>query len=78
MSVSPLQSEPTIAQRVARNVARLRHEAGLTQQQLADAARVSRATVHLIESGQADPRLSTLDLLARALNVDAAVLTASC
>jgi transcriptional regulator with XRE-family HTH domain len=75
MSVPPPQSEPTVAQRVARNLVRLRHDAGLTQQQLADAARVSRATVHLIESAQADPRLSTLDLLARALNVDPSTLT---
>lgn len=64
-----------IGNRVALNVAYYRNRAGMTQQQLADAARVSRATVNLIESGESDPRLSTLELLARALSVDPSELT---
>lgn len=60
-----------LGDRVARNLVVLRHRSGLTQQQLAESAGVSRATVHLIESGQGDPRVSTVELLARALGVDA-------
>jgi transcriptional regulator with XRE-family HTH domain len=65
----------SLGARVAKNLVVRRHAAGLTQQQLADSAGISRATVHLIESGQSDPRLSTLDLIGRALGVDAAELT---
>jgi DNA-binding XRE family transcriptional regulator len=55
---------------LARNVAKARAKAGLTQQQLAVAAELSRATVHLIEGGLGDPRLSTIARLAEALNLD--------
>jgi len=55
---------------LAQNVAAARAQAGLTQQQLAQAADLSRATVHLIEGGLGDPRLSTIAQLAEALKVD--------
>lgn len=64
-----------VASRVAANLLILRQRAGLTQQQLASAARVSRATINLLESGNADPRVSTLELIAAALGVDPADLT---
>ena len=53
---------------LARNVASARQRAGLTQHQLARAADLSRATIHLIEAGACDPRLSTVTSLAKALN----------
>jgi transcriptional regulator with XRE-family HTH domain len=56
---------------LAHNVARARHRAGWTQLQLADAAELSRATVHLIEAGLCDARLSTVARLAEALQTDA-------
>jgi len=54
---------------LAQNVTAARHAAGLTQRQLADAAELSRATVHLIEAGACDPRVSTIAHLARALRL---------
>lgn len=56
---------------LAQNVARARQEAGLTQHQLARVADLSRATIHLVEAGACDPRLSTVTSLAAALGVDA-------
>jgi DNA-binding XRE family transcriptional regulator len=55
---------------LAQNVTSARRRAGLTQLQLAQAAELSRATVHLIEAGICDPRLSTITRLAGALRVD--------
>jgi transcriptional regulator with XRE-family HTH domain len=61
---------------LAQNVTSARRRAGLTQLQLAQAAELSRATVHLIEAGICDPRLSTITRLAGALRVDALELLA--
>jgi transcriptional regulator with XRE-family HTH domain len=61
---------------LAQNVAAARRRAGLTQLQLADAAELSRATVHLVEAGVCDPRLSTITRLAGALNLNALELLA--
>lgn len=61
---------PSHSERVPRNLARLRHTIGLTQHELAVRAGVSRATIYLIEAGEGDPRLSTLELLAKALGVE--------
>jgi DNA-binding XRE family transcriptional regulator len=60
--------------RLAQNVADARQRAGLTQHQLARAADLSRATVHLIEAGACDPRLSTITSLADALGLTALAL----
>jgi DNA-binding XRE family transcriptional regulator len=56
---------------LAQNVTAARHRAGMTQLQLAKAADLSRATIHLVEAGICDPRLSTITRLADALRVDA-------
>ncbi len=53
-------------------VHQLRREKGWTQQHLAKAARVSRATIQRIESGQGRPDNETVLSLAAALEVDAA------
>jgi DNA-binding XRE family transcriptional regulator len=67
---SPGQLSRQLKLRLALNVAHARNRAGLTQFQLAQAAELSRATVHLIEAGACDPRLSTISHLAEALGVD--------
>jgi len=52
-----------------RNLVRLRTNAGLTQQELSDAAGVSRSTVARIESNRQSPGVETLTRLADALGV---------
>ena len=54
---------------VAENVRRLRTDAGLSQQALADASDVSRRMLVGIESGDANVSLNTLDRIAEALGV---------
>ena len=54
-----------------------REQAALTQQELADRARVTRLTVMLLQRGQQQPRPATTRKLARALKVKPAELMAS-
>lgn len=54
---------------LARNLSAARTAMGLSQDQLAEAAGISRATVIQLEAGEGDPRLSTLTGLAMALDV---------
>lgn len=56
-------------------VRRRRKDAGLTVQELADAADLSRRMLTQIELGQANPSLVTVDRVARALGTDFASLT---
>lgn len=56
-------------------VRRRRKEAGLTVQELANAADLSRRMLTQIELGQANPSLATVDRVARALGTDFAALT---
>lgn len=51
-------------------VSKLRNKRSLTQEQLAEAANLDRMTIAFIEGGRRWPRLSTLQALAKALNVD--------
>lgn len=59
-----------MAHRLAADLVRARRAAGLTQGQLAARAGLSRLTVHRVEHGQIDPRLSTLVEMARALGIE--------
>ena len=51
-------------------LAHARKAANLTQAELAERAGLSRMTVQRLESGSLDPRLSTLQELARVLNME--------
>ncbi len=59
---------------VAKNVAAARTAQGMSQDDLATASAISRATVIQIESGESDPRLSTLVKVAIALQVSSMFL----
>ena len=59
---------------LAHNLAIIRVATGWTQQALADAAGVSRATIAQLEAGLGDPRLSTVEQIARAVEVTPSVL----
>ncbi|HWB68967.1 MAG TPA: helix-turn-helix transcriptional regulator [Solirubrobacterales bacterium] len=63
-----------VAERFGENLARLRREAGLTQEELAARAAVHRTQVGLLETGQRQPRIDTLVKLAGALSVDSCAL----
>ena len=52
-----------------RTLAVLRNRLGLTQRGLAKLAKVSHVTIARLETGQFDPRLSTLRQLAKVLKV---------
>jgi len=66
---SPTAPRERCDSRLGRNLVLARQAAGMTQHELARLAGVSRATVAQIESGRCDPRLSTVVLLADALQV---------
>jgi transcriptional regulator with XRE-family HTH domain len=59
-----------IAERFGNNLARLRQDAGLTQEELANQASVHRTQVGLLEAGKRLPRIDTLIKLAGALGVN--------
>ena len=59
---------------LAANVRRLRQDAGLSQQGLAEAAEIRQALISEIERGEANPTLESLVKLAEALKVDLATL----
>ena len=54
---------------VGRNAARLRKEAGLTQEQLAERSGLSQQYISGLESGRRNPTIVTLYELASALGV---------
>jgi transcriptional regulator with XRE-family HTH domain len=56
-------------ERVAARIKTLRERRGLTQEQLAERAGVSRTYLARLETGKQDPTLSTIEKLARALSV---------
>ena len=67
-------SYSTLAGILGRNLIVARCAAGLTQAELADRALVSRATIVQIESGTADPKISTLQQISGALGVASSLL----
>src|SRR4029077_16847965 len=73
----PVGMDDALARRLAGNVRQLREARGLTQQQMARTAAPPRATWANLESGTANPTLSVLDRVARALQVSLEELTAA-
>ena len=55
--------------RLAMRLKALRQQRGLTQERLAARSRVTRVVIARLETARQDPRLSTLEKLARALGV---------
>jgi transcriptional regulator with XRE-family HTH domain len=55
---------------VARNLRRMRRERGLSQEELADRARLNRNYVGMIEREENAPTVDALEQLSTALNVD--------
>lgn len=53
----------------------LRIKKGLTQEELADKTEVSARTIQRIENGEVDPRAYTLQMIAKALEVDFSLFT---
>ena len=53
-----------------RLIKELRIKKGLTQEELADKTEVSARTIQRIENGEVDPRAYTLQMIAKALEVD--------
>jgi DNA-binding XRE family transcriptional regulator len=64
----------TVEQVVAANLRELRLQAGLTQVELAARCGLHRTEISLLEREGREPRLSTLVIVARGLNVDVATL----
>ena len=60
---------PSIKDRVAANVKRIRNERRLTQQTLADKAKIHRVYLAQIEGATRAPSLDLLERLAKALKV---------
>ncbi len=54
----------------AKLIKELRIKKGLTQEDLADRTEVSARTIQRIENGEVDPRAYTLQMIAKALDVD--------
>lgn len=59
---------------LARNVLRMRVQRGWTQKELAEHAGISQPRIAEIESARSNPRVDTLDKIARALNVQVSSL----
>lgn len=55
--------------RVPTNLQRLRDKRGVSQQELADKAGLSREYISRIEAGRQDPTVGTLERIAKALKV---------
>ncbi|MFN8240266.1 MAG: helix-turn-helix domain-containing protein [Bacteroidales bacterium] len=58
-----------------RLIRELRIKKGMTQEELADKTEVSARTIQRIENGEVDPRAYTLQMIAKALEVDYSLFT---
>jgi transcriptional regulator with XRE-family HTH domain len=65
---------PSATERVATRVVELRQRCGLSQEALAERARVHRMTIQRLEQAAHPPGLDTLERIAKALGVTLAQL----
>jgi transcriptional regulator with XRE-family HTH domain len=65
-----MPDSPSPKSTLAKKIRRLRRTSGLSQQGLADAAKVGRALIIEIEAGAANPTLESLERIAAALKTD--------
>jgi transcriptional regulator with XRE-family HTH domain len=63
-----------VARRFATNLKAARAMSGLSQMQLAHAAKISHSEVYRLEAGTREPRLGTVVRLGRAMGIDGADL----
>lgn len=64
-----MKEKNTITIRIGKRVAKLRRQIGLSQYKFADKTRRTFNTISNLERGYGDPRLSTLEDCAKALNM---------
>lgn len=64
-----VEKEWTLAERFAANLVWFRHQAGLTQQELADRVGMNRVVLSVLEQGRRPPRLDTILKLVAGLGV---------
>lgn len=76
-SGAPTVNARSLEQAIGQQVREYRKVAGLTVSELASTAEISTAMLSRIENGQISPSLSTLQLLAGALNIPLSMLLAS-
>jgi transcriptional regulator with XRE-family HTH domain len=62
-------AESAITKRVAARIVQLREQRGMSQETLAAQARINRVTLARLELGQHQPKLETLERIARVLGV---------
>lgn len=65
-------SKSVIHKTVAKNIARIRKEKGITQEALAYQAGLNRAYIGYIERGERKPTLDTIEKIAKSLKVNIA------
>lgn len=59
-------------------IKKLRIEKGMTQEELAELTELSARTIQRIENGEVDPRTYSLQMIAKALDVDISLFTETC
>lgn len=63
------RSQKTPAEKLGKNISRLRKERGLTQEDLAKKLQTARAYIGHIEQGRKSPSLEVMEKIAKALKV---------
>lgn len=67
--MTPARTIPCVGGNLGRNLRHARDRLGLTQEQVAERSGVHATEVSRIEAGKRDPRVSTMERLAKAVGV---------